>query len=238
MKSVTVFIVQTNQQLLDHERKYLASELEKLASTNYRMSQMQSKLTKEKCLLQEENRKLSQVIAEKNFEIEELEKNLINQKTLLSVKPNKEESLTRYFLKAQENAEQSQLIINYLAKIMAMKDEQEILHKENNAKKKKNNSLLQKIDDLSSDYKWQRSRSELLSKQVEQSKNELKDVQLSKKKLCDLESELTRVTQERDAALQRLKEFRDVMTALNIKCHILRNEKFVEAEKRGEVRFS
>ena len=78
---------------------------------------MQSKLTKEKCLLQEENRKLSQIILEKNFEIEELEKNLTNQKSLLSVKPNKEETFTRYFLKAQENAEQSQLIINYLAKI-------------------------------------------------------------------------------------------------------------------------
>lgn len=238
MKSVTVFIVQTNQQLLDHERKYLASELEKLASTNYRMSQMQSKLTKEKCLLQEENRKLSQVIAEKNFEIEELEKNLINQKTLLSVKPNKEESLTRYFLKAQENAEQSQLIINYLAKIMAMKDEQEILHKENNALKMKNNSLLQKIDDLSSDYKWQRSRSELLSRQVQQRKTELKDVQLSKKKLFALEFELARVTEEKDAALQRVKEFRDVMTALNIKCDILHKEKFEETERHGQVCFS
>ena len=199
---------------------------------------MQSKLTKEKCLLQEENRKLSQIILEKNFEIEELEKNLTNQKSLLSVKPNKEETFTRYFLKAQENAEQSQLIINYLAKIMAMKDEQEILHKENKALKIKNDSLLQKINDLSSDYKWQRSRSELLSRQVEQSKNELKDVHLSKKKLCALESELTRVAEERDAALQRVKEFRDVMTALNIKCHILRNEKFVEAEKRIEVRLS
>ena len=199
---------------------------------------MQSKLTKEKCLLQEENRKLSQIILEKNFEIEELEKNLTNQKCLLSVKPNKEETFTRYFLKAQENAEQSQLIINYLAKIMAMKDEQEILHKENKALKIKNDSLLQKINDLSSDYKWQRSRSELLSRQVEQSKNELKDVHLSKKKLCALESELTRVAEERDAALQRVKEFRDVMTALNIKCHILRNEKFVEAEKRIEVRLS
>ena len=199
---------------------------------------MQSKLTKEKCLLQEENRKLSQIILEKNFEIEELEKNLTNQKCLLSVKPNKEETFTRYFLKAQENAEQSQLIINYLAKIMTMKDEQEILHKENKALKIKNDSLLQKINDLSSDYKWQRSRSELLSRQVEQSKNELKDVHLSKKKLCALESELTRVAEERDAALQRVKEFRDVMTALNIKCHILRNEKFVEAEKRIEVRLS
>ena len=91
---------------------------------------MQSLLTKEKCLLQEENRNLKQVISEKNVEIEELEKNLMDQKSLLFDKPNKEESLTRYLLKAQENAEKSQLIINYFARTMAMKDEQEMLHKE------------------------------------------------------------------------------------------------------------
>lgn len=223
---------------MDHDRKYLASELEKSVSSNHRMSHMQSLLTKEKCLLQEENRNLKQVISEKNVEIEELEKNLMDQKSLLFDKPNKEESLTRYLLKAQENAEKSQLIINYFARTMAMKDEQEMLHKEIKALKVKNSNLLQKLDILSSDYKWQRSRSELLSRQVQQRKTELKDVQLSKKKLFALEFELARVTEEKDAALQRVKEFRDVMTALNIKCDILHKEKFEETEKHGQVCFS
>ena len=220
---------------MDHDRKYLASELEKSVSSNHRMSHMQSLLTKEKCLLQEENRDLRQVISEKNLEIDELENYLMYQKSLLSNKPNKEESLSRYLHRAQENAEKSQLIINYLAKIMAMKDEQEILHKENKALKVKNSNLLQKLGVLSSDYKWQRSRSELLSRQVQLRKTELKDVKLSKKKLFALEFELARVTEEKDAALQRVKEFRDVMTALNIKCDILHKENFKETERHGQV---
>ena len=162
----------------------------------------------------------------------------MDQKSLLFDKPNKEESLTRYLLKAQENAEKSQLIINYFARTMAMKDEQEMLHKEIKALKVKNSNLLQKLDILSSDYKWQRSRSELLSRQVQQRKTELKDVQLSKKKLFALEFELARVTEEKDAALQRVKEFRDVMTALNIKCDILHKKKFEETERHGQVCFS
>ena len=79
-KLVNLFIVLTNQQFVDHDRKYLASELEKSVSSNHRMSHMQSLLTKEKCLLQEENRDLRQVISEKNLEIEELEKKPQNLK--------------------------------------------------------------------------------------------------------------------------------------------------------------
>lgn len=231
----------TDQQFVDHERRYLATELEKCVGTNYKMSHMQSKLTKEKCFLQEENEKLKQIISEKNLHIEELETDLKNQKNILSFKSDKNNNLDEYLLKAQqllkENAEKSQLIIQYQAKIMAMRDEQDLLNKELTELKLRNSNLLQKMNYLKNDYNFQRSCSERLSEQVDQSKDELKQVRSSNKKLVGLQFELARVTEEKDEALHRVKEFRDVMTALNIKYDILRKEKSKEAEKCGQVCF-
>ena len=164
---------------------------------------------------------------------------MTNYKEIVSSKNDKEENLNLCFMKSQklltENAEKSQLIIQYQARIMAMRDEQDLTEKDMAVLKMKNSSLMQKLKDLKTDYDWQRSCSMRLSEQVDQSKDQLKQERLSSKKLFALQLELARVTEEKDAALDRVKEFREVMTALNVKYDILHKEKYKEAEKRGQV---
>lgn len=239
---VASFSVLTDQQFVDHERQYLASELEKSICSNQKMSHLQSILFKEKSLLQEENENLKHIIAEKDVALEDIEREYRTLQDNSRTKIENNDSLQLHLLKTQQlckdNAEKSQMIIQYQHQIIMLKDDQDLLHKEITSLKLKNSSLLKKMNDLKTDYDWQRSCSQRLSEQVDQSKDELKQLRKEKevrKKIFDLQFELAQVNEEKDDALHKMKEYREVTSALKVKYDKLKQEKNEEAERRGEV---
>lgn len=77
-----------------------------------------------------------------------------------------------------------------------------------------------------------------MSDQVDKNKNELEELRKEKetnKIIFELQFELARVTEEKDNAIGKMKDFRDVTSALKVKYDRLKQEKYEEAEKRGEV---
>lgn len=78
VKFILSLLVLADQQYVDHERQYLAKELEQSVGSNHRMSLLHSMLLDEKNSLQEENEKLQRIIEDKNQEIEETQLELQN----------------------------------------------------------------------------------------------------------------------------------------------------------------
>ena len=206
------------------------------------MSHLQSILLKEKSLLQEENNNLKHTIAEKDVALKDIEREYRTLQDLSRTKIEHNDNFQLHLLKTQQlckdNAEKSQMIIQYQHQIIMLKDDQGLLHKEITTLKLKNSNLLKKMNDLKTDYDWQRSCSQRLSEQVDQSKDELKQLRKEKearKKIFDLQFELAQVNEERDDALHKMKEYREVTSALKVKYDKLKQEKNEEAERRGEV---
>lgn len=242
VKFILSLLVLADQQYVDHERQYLAKELEQSVGSNHRMSLLHSMLLDEKNSLQEENEKLQRIIEDKNQEIEETQLELQNLQSMLYEKIENNEDLKQQFFIAQhlckDNAEKSQLVIHYQHQIITLKDEKDLLDKEITTLKLRNRNLLDKMNCLKTDYDWQRTRSETLSDQVDKNKNELEELRKEKetnKIIFELQFELARVTEEKDNAVGKMKDFRDVTSALKVKYDRLKQEKYEEAEKRGEV---
>ena len=232
----------TNQQFVDHERQYLAAELKRTTDSNYKMAYLHDRVAREKGSLQEKIEELTDCIAEKNFEIEQQRVEIRDLQNMLCSKLNDNNELQKHFLKTQlllqENTEKSQMVIHYQHQIITLKDERDLLNKDITVLKVKNNNLLQKMNDLRTDYDWQRSCSLRLSEQVDQNNDEIKELRKTRgisKKIFDLQFDLARVTEERDDALQKMKEFRDVTTGLKVKYDMLQQEKHEEIEKMGQL---
>jgi len=226
-----------DKMLLDFDRQYLVQELEKSTATAQSMAYMQSKMTKEKTLLENQVRDLQIQMKERDELVEELTLEINLKDKFISSKENSQE-LKNAYLQSQslliENAEKSQLIIALQAQMLASKGDNEGTSRVISELTKKNENLMQQVKDLTIGYDWQRQRSNRLSEQVDQNKTELRKVCTVNRKIHELKFELLRVKEERDDAERKVKEFRSAVTELNVSYDMLQQQQYSEAEQRGQ----
>jgi len=236
-QSVIPYAIVADKMLLDFDRQYLVQELEKSTATAQSMAYMQSKMTKEKTLLENQVRDLQIQMKERDELVEELTLEINLKDKLISSKENSQE-LKNAYLQSQslliENAEKSQLIIALQAQMLASKGDNEGTSRVISELTRKNENLMQQVKDLTIGYDWQRQRSNRLSEQVDQNKTELRKVCTVNRKIHELKFELLRVKEERDDAERKVKEFRSAVTELNVSYDMLQQQQYSEAEQRGQ----
>lgn len=236
-QSVIPYAIVADKMLLDFDRQYLVQELEKSTATAQSMAYMQSKMTKEKTLLENQVRDLQIQMKERDELVEELTLEINLKDKFISSKENSQE-LKNAYLQSQslliENAEKSQLIIALQAQMLASKGDNEGTSRVISELTKKNENLMQQVKDLTIGYDWQRQRSNRLSEQVDQNKTELRKVCTVNRKIHELKFELLRVKEERDDAERKVKEFRSAVTELNVSYDMLQQQQYSEAEQRGQ----
>lgn len=107
-QSVIPYAIVADKMLLDFDRQYLVQELEKSTATAQSMAYMQSKMTKEKTLLENQVRDLQIQMKERDELVEELTLEINLKDKLISSKENSQE-LKNAYLQSQslliENAE-------------------------------------------------------------------------------------------------------------------------------------
>lgn len=146
-----IYLVVADKMLLDFDRQYLVQELEKSTATAKSMAYMQSKMTKEKTLLENQVRDLQIQMKERDELVEELTLEINLKDKLISSKENSQE-LKNAYLQSQslliENAEKSQLIIALQAQMIASKGDNEGTGRVISELTRKNENLMQQVKDL------------------------------------------------------------------------------------------
>ena len=229
-----------DKQLLDYDREYLVKELTKLAEHNRSLSYMYSRILKEKNVLEKHLDETKSEIQGKNELVEELHGEIENIRELAMKKDGSSEDMQICFAHCQElirdNSEKSNIIIALQSKLLSINEGIEMEKKRNEEVLFKNENLMQQVRALTIDCDWQRTQSKRLSEQVDQkSGDNLRKTAEVKRETYRLKFELSRVTEEKDAAVHKLEEFKNVMSALNARHDILQQEKCNEEEKRDQV---
>lgn len=231
--------VLTDKQLLDYDREYLVKELAKMCEANTTMAYMQKKLMTEKHLVEKKYGELMNERVNQDAVIKDMQAEL-DRKLESSVRKTDDwKELQKYVNHCQEltrdSVEKSNIIINLQSRLLAVTEDIENNTKRNEELRRKNESLMQQVRDLTINYDWQRTQSKRLYAQVDQNNDALRKANSTQNETYQLKFQLAHVTEERDEALHRMNEFKNVMQALNVKLDMLQQEKSSEELTRGQV---
>ena len=221
-------ILVKDQNLLDHDKEFLAKELIKLSKQYQQLLDTHSrKIAEEK--------KLNQVIEKLKLDLDERDNNLITirmdseRHSTSSEKLKEDISLykERYLQAAKSNIEMKDQIIVLQQRVMDLHE----CKKYSDKLQSKNEELTQQIRSLTIAFDYERSNTERLTKTVRVKDNELQESQKSRKEFYALKFQLSKANEDIAEYRSTIEELKKSSIALAGRHDELKKQKVNESIK-------
>ncbi|XP_065658775.1 caspase recruitment domain-containing protein 11 isoform X2 [Hydra vulgaris] len=225
--------VLSEKELHEHKREYLLNELTKLAEENRNHAYLYSKTLTEKNVLEKRLNDLKEEMIEKEKIINSLEED-IKLKSL----NNCSKLYSHHFREMLiENADKSNVIIGLQARLLLLKERNEIISYNNVELVKKNEDLMNQIRDLAIKYDFKRLESKRLSLQINLNSDSLKAASDCKKEIYSLKFKLIQANEEKNYAEKKLEEAQKVISEMKLQLEFLQNKSY-KTETKDQVSLS
>ncbi|XP_047143266.1 caspase recruitment domain-containing protein 11 isoform X1 [Hydra vulgaris] len=219
--------VLSEKELHEHKREYLLNELTKLAEENRNHAYLYSKTLTEKNVLEKRLNDLKEELIEKEKIINSLEED-IKLKSL----NNCSKLYSHHFREMLiENADKSNVIIGLQARLLLLKERNEIISYNNVELVKKNEDLMNQIKDLAIKYDFKRLESKRLSLQINLNCDSLKAASDCKKEIYSLKFKLIQANEEKNYAEKKFEEAQKVISDMKLQLELLQNKSYKSEKK-------
>ena len=224
----TLSLLVKGQNLLDHDKEFLAKELTKLSKQYQQLLHTHSrKIAEEK--------KLNQVIEKLQIDLDQRDDNLVaiqmdTEKYSTSSQKLKEDISSykqRYLQAAKSNIEMKDQIIVLQQRVMDLHE----CKKYNEKLQSKNEELTQQIRSLTIAFDYERSNTERLSKTVRVKDNEIQESQKSRKEFYALKFQLSKANEDIAEYRSTIEELKKSSVALSGRHDELKKQKINESIK-------
>lgn len=196
---------------------------------------------------QRENELLRRQVQQSNTDLSEAVKKQEELKFELSLKNTSEletnqndhreksDLLTHCQALVQESSDKGNIIIMLQARMLALNEDRNEVNRKVEELQMRNKDLTQQVKDLTINYDFQRTKSIRLQEKYEKSHSELSKSAAVTRELHVAKFNLNKVNEEKDALHKKLDEYRNVVSALNAKLCLLREQNEFENGKRTEI---
>ena len=228
---LNVFIVGlAGKDLIDFDRQYLATQLEKTAGDLKMLSHVHSKIVHEKNALERKVLETSSNLEDQQQEVQELREQLKNSRG--QSLPNHGNAagnsftVQRYIQELMaENADKSNRIISLQQSLLDAVENSEKDRASFVDLQRRHEEILQQLRDVTINYDWERRNSIRMSEKMRKQSNQIKIGEDLRREIFDLKLKLSEMQDQRDEARDELREFRNVTEALSAKFDSVRQEK-------------
>ena len=234
------------KELIDFDRQFLATQLEKTTSDLQLLTYMHSRTIKEKSLLEQKIIETAGSLEDEQRQTEELKEEVktISAKTTHLKRQSAESRLPAHQYVQElvaENADKGNRIISLqhslLCSIQKAEQDKALIDE----LQKRLESLLQQIRDLTINYHWERRNSMKMNEKMRRQNDQIRQGDDLRREIFELKLKLVDMKEQRDDAKEELREFRNVTEALNAKFDTVRQEKDtalgIKEEFSGTVKY-